>query len=591
LDKSGDTIELKYPDDSQPDGEVPYDRMDQVTYEDGGLWPKTADGFGASLNRISATAYGNDAANWTAAQPTPGTSTMNMVVSSNPSTAGPTSADSLTFTVVFNASVVNVSSDDFLLTSTGTAAGTIVGVTPSSGTSFTVTVGSIIGDGALRLDLKNGTNVRDVLGNMAYGYTAGGAVSIDNTAPTSSIVAVTPSLRLTALGSIAIQFSETVAGFNLADLQLTRDGLSVSLSGATLTTTDQKNWTLGNLTAVTSPVGIYQLALTAAGSGISDAAGNQLIVGASTVWRIVPPIPGDFNLDGVVDGLDKAIWFANAFTGTTWVQGDANGDGTVNGLDRDILYANLGRSIFTEYPDPALAPAPNPGPKPAPRPAPVPLPAPTPKNPAPVGIGGVVPAPANPGTPVVPSNPVGLTTGVPTASPSAAMSTSNTGLAANTAMVQAAVTVTQSGNSAAASLSGAQQASLAVASVLYVGTGPGTPPNLSATLAAGFQTLPCEQSQPASTLVAQTKPTSTMYGTNKSAIPAVNVPLATATLQAARDTAICQIEEGRSDIIDRLFADEKAGTDEDLTAAGLDLRQLGVSATSRRNDLGGTRDG
>ena len=51
LDKSGDTIELKYPDDPQPDGKVPYDRMDQVTYDDGGLWPKSADGFGASLNR------------------------------------------------------------------------------------------------------------------------------------------------------------------------------------------------------------------------------------------------------------------------------------------------------------------------------------------------------------------------------------------------------------------------------------------------------------------------------------------------------------------------------------------------------------
>ncbi len=39
LDKSGDTIELKYPDDPQPDGDVPYDRMDQITYRDSGLWP------------------------------------------------------------------------------------------------------------------------------------------------------------------------------------------------------------------------------------------------------------------------------------------------------------------------------------------------------------------------------------------------------------------------------------------------------------------------------------------------------------------------------------------------------------------------
>ena len=99
--------------------------------------------------------------------------------------------------MVFSASVVNVSIDDFLLTSTGTAAGTIVGVTPSAGTSFTVTVGSIVGDGTLRLDLKNGTDIHDAMGNTASGYTAGSTVSIDNTAPTASIAAVTPNPRVT----------------------------------------------------------------------------------------------------------------------------------------------------------------------------------------------------------------------------------------------------------------------------------------------------------------------------------------------------------------------------------------------------------
>ena len=94
--------------------------------------------------------------------------------------------------------------------------------------------------------------------------------------PPVSIAAVTPSLRVSPVGSITIQFSEPVVGFDLADLQLTRDGVSVPLNGATLTTSDQQNWTLGNLSAMTSPVGIYQLTLTAAGSGITDLAGNPL---------------------------------------------------------------------------------------------------------------------------------------------------------------------------------------------------------------------------------------------------------------------------------------------------------------------------
>ena len=50
---------------------------------------------------------------------------------------------------------------------------------------------------------------------------------------------------------------------------------------------------------------------------------------------VMATYPGDFNLDGVVDSLDRDIWFANAGTGTTWQQGDANYDGTIDGLDRE----------------------------------------------------------------------------------------------------------------------------------------------------------------------------------------------------------------------------------------------------------------
>ena len=200
LDDAGETIQLQRPDGLVP-GSVPplYPALleDEIKYDEASPWPQGANGGGSSLQRLGLNTWGHDPASWTAGQPTPGAINMDMVVSSSPSTAGPTNADSLTFTVVFSASVVNVSIDDFLLTSTGTAAGTIVGVTPSAGTSFTVTVGSIVGDGTLRLDLKNGTNIRDALGNMASGYTAGSTVSIDNTAPTVSIAAVTPNPRVT----------------------------------------------------------------------------------------------------------------------------------------------------------------------------------------------------------------------------------------------------------------------------------------------------------------------------------------------------------------------------------------------------------
>ncbi len=76
--------------------------------------------------------------------------------------------------------------------------------------------------------------------------------------------------------------------------------------------------------------------------------------------KVMATYPGDFNLDGVVDSQDRAIWFANAFTGTTWQQGDANYDGAVDGLDRDLMLAHLGSQLpsgamsgVTPVPEPA----------------------------------------------------------------------------------------------------------------------------------------------------------------------------------------------------------------------------------------------
>jgi hypothetical protein len=54
-----------------------------------------------------------------------------------------------------------------------------------------------------------------------------------------------------------------------------------------------------------------------------------------------PPIPGDVNLDGQVDGLD--LTYVGAYwqvSGTDWITGDLNGDGETNGLDLNIVGEN-----------------------------------------------------------------------------------------------------------------------------------------------------------------------------------------------------------------------------------------------------------
>lgn len=66
LDNSEETIELKQPDkpDMGTTNIVPYIMIDKVHYQDHAPWPAGADGVGNSIQRLSATGFGNDPTNW-----------------------------------------------------------------------------------------------------------------------------------------------------------------------------------------------------------------------------------------------------------------------------------------------------------------------------------------------------------------------------------------------------------------------------------------------------------------------------------------------------------------------------------------------
>ncbi|MEN5207811.1 fibronectin type III domain-containing protein [Stenotrophomonas terrae] len=92
----------------------------------------------------------------------------------------PASTDSsIAFTVAFSEPVSGVSMDDFTLTATGTASGSIAVVSASSGTMYDVTVASISGNGTLKLDLKASTNIADPVGNTGVAaFTSGAAHTV-----------------------------------------------------------------------------------------------------------------------------------------------------------------------------------------------------------------------------------------------------------------------------------------------------------------------------------------------------------------------------------------------------------------------------
>ena len=89
--------------------------------------------------------------------------------------AARTNASSLDYTVVFSESVTGVDVSDFNLSTTGTASGNITGIN-GSGSTYTVTVNDVSGDGTLRLDLNSvGTGITDGNHNAIDGGFAGGS--------------------------------------------------------------------------------------------------------------------------------------------------------------------------------------------------------------------------------------------------------------------------------------------------------------------------------------------------------------------------------------------------------------------------------
>jgi hypothetical protein len=385
----------------------------------------------------------------------------------------------------------------------------------------------------------------DAPGYLAFDATINELV-IDATTPTATIAAVNPNPRLGSVGSIAIQFSEPVAGFDLQDLQFTRDNVSLPLNGATLTTSDHKNWTLGNLSDLTSPIGNYRLALVEAGSSIVSIAGIELATDAITTWRTVAPLPGDFNLDGAVDNLDLNIWFRYAGIGTTLAQGDGNGDGVVNGLDLDLWLANRGKSIYSG--------------------------APSASGPAVGSPAGSDPSTNSPSTeknsqpPTLPGKPL-----APVAPPIAKLGGSNVVPPAQ--IVSSAPAVSMSAPTAASPIGshGSDPMVLLAASATCLGTGQQVHSNSQPPLAAGIDSLTMGQGQ--TTAVSTPKTASSLSSTNKSDTPA-------AAVQTAHDAVFSQLEVVRPSVVDDLLGGGKTDPYGGLVAAKLVPAGLVASGTS-----------
>ena len=81
---------------------------------------------------------------------------------------------------------------------------------------------------------------------------------------------------------------------------------------------------------------------------------NQLTRDDLDTWiALKGTIPGDANLDGVVDASDFNVWNGSKFTaGQGWCGGDFNGDGVTDGSDFNIWNSNKFQSAPVAVPEP-----------------------------------------------------------------------------------------------------------------------------------------------------------------------------------------------------------------------------------------------
>jgi len=163
-------------------------------------------------------------------------------------------------------------------------------------TAYSITTAALA-EGSHLVTVRLGVDSSTPTGNLSY-ESDELQIWIDTTAPTATISEIsTP--RSDAVQTAAIDFGESIGDFSVAALSLRRDGGSNLLtSSQTPTTTDQRHWTVPNLAGLTGRAGAYELKLTAAGSQITDVAGNPLAGDAVEEW-LMDTITGTSGADTV----------------------------------------------------------------------------------------------------------------------------------------------------------------------------------------------------------------------------------------------------------------------------------------------------
>ena len=271
----------------------------------------------------------------------------------------PTNAATVTFTAIFNENVLRVDPADFALATNGVTGANIASITRVNGSFYTIQVNTGRGNGTIGLNLVDNDSILNRLGTplggagRGNGNFIGEVYRVDKASPTVRIVDVSPDPRRDKVNAITIDFNEAIQGFDITDLQLTRNGQQVNLSQATLTSDGGITWTLGNIKKLTNQKGDYVLSLAAGDSGITDAARNPLTQNVIESWTNLETVdacdPGIFRR-----GTEAADFLVGTEDEDTLLGSDGNdvliglecGDRLVGGSGKDSLDGGEGKDFL-----------------------------------------------------------------------------------------------------------------------------------------------------------------------------------------------------------------------------------------------------
>jgi PA14 domain/Pectate lyase superfamily protein/Bacterial Ig-like domain len=188
-----------------------------------------------------------------------------------------TNAAQVTYRVTVSESVTSLDASDFRLTaSRELTTPSVLSVVAESASTYLVTVSTGTGSGTLRLDfLAPDSGVVDAFGNLVVAsFTTGQWYSLDRTGPAIRSITGVSSSTTAAVNSLIVTFTEAIdrSSFSLANLSLKRNGTTLNLSGVTLCFISPTQVVNTGLTALTGPLGNYELAVDM--SSVRDELGN-----------------------------------------------------------------------------------------------------------------------------------------------------------------------------------------------------------------------------------------------------------------------------------------------------------------------------